>query len=202
MTLAVQIFIHSNPFVGIISDVAFNRIVSRAVYARAEDIQKRYMAGEYPRDSFSFTILDPTAPASTPSEDAIMVLALIGPEGADFAPNGLAKAIEHRDSGTECGVLVYTQKHRLPSGSFRYGFSVCLDGTYVGGSGETELQDRYQCTLLAADFNLRIDTTIKEWEEVHGPGRWFSEDNKPGRRITDALVSVMSSHPMSRPGTS
>lgn len=185
--LSGEVHIVSNPYSHMIPDDEFFRIVTGAVATRADDIWRRYQTGEYPRNCMGFVALDRTAPYWKPSDETVLVVATVGPEGQDFVPNAMAKAIEHRDKGVDCGVLVYTQKGRLAEGDFRYGFSVCIDGTYVGGSAQSELQDRYQVTLLAADFNYRVDSAIKAWEEKTGPGRWYCNENLPGERYAHAF---------------
>ena len=45
-----------------------------------------------------------------------------------------------------------------------------------GASGQTELQDRHQCTMLAADFNYAIGALRQRWESANGPGRWYLQE--------------------------
>lgn len=182
-----QVRVLRNPYSHMIPNEEFFNLVGEAVAARANDIAERYQADEYPRNSMGFVILDRTAPLQKPSDECVLVVAAVGPEGADFVPNAMAKAIEHRDKGVDCGVLVYTQKGRLAEGDFRYGFSVCIDGTYAGGSAQSELQDRYQVTVLVADLNYRVDSAIKTWEGKTGLGSlgcWYCNENLPGERYT------------------
>lgn len=187
-SLRGNIHIISNPYVDMIPDEEFFKLVAGVMADRADDIARRFVAGEYPRNSMGFVVLDRTAPLWKPSDKCVLIVAAIGDEGKDFVSNAMAKAIEHRDHGVDCGVLVYTQKGRLAEGDFRYGFSVCIDGLYVGGSAQSELQDRYQCTLLAADLNYRVDSAIKAWEEKTGKGSWYCNENLPGRRYANPLA--------------
>jgi hypothetical protein len=182
-----------SPWPDAIEDDDYRDLIEEVVRARAQDIKLRHAVGEYPRDSFAFVLLDPTASRRADPRDIILAIAWIGPEGGKYIANALAKVFEHWDSGDECGTLVYTQKHRLPGGSFRYGFSVCIDGTYDGGSGETELQDRYQCTVFAADFNHRVGTLIKEWEAKVGKGSWYNDLDQPDDRFQAIVDTVVSS---------
>lgn len=180
MTLQVRVHIFNNPYPYTIP--AFADLFSSAVRARADDIERRHAAGEFERNQMAFSVLDPTRPPSASDEAVVLALALVG-EGADFfAPNALAKAFALHDHGAEGSALVTTDTHRLPDGSFRFGGAVEVAGTIVGGSGQTELQDRYQCSLLAADLNYAIGTARKAWEAVNGPGRWFrAEQAAPDR---------------------
>lgn len=182
-----------HPYFQLFPDDTFQELLSDVVRQRGLDIQTRCASGEYSRDSMGFVILDPTASISTPSLQAILAIASVGPTGKDFLVNALAKVVEHRDRGVECGVQVYTRPHMLADGDFRYGYSVLLDGTYVGGSGLTEYEDRYQCTLLAADFNLRVAKARKSWEEIQGKGRWYCNQDEPGNQYTETLEQLVPS---------
>jgi hypothetical protein len=182
MPLSLEIRVITNPYVRSIPDSEFVTIIRAAAEARAEDIERRSQNGEYTRASMSFVILDPTAPSWKPSEDAVLAMIIIGPDGRDFLPNAAAKAIEHRDHSADCGVLVYAQSHRLADGDFRFGFSACVEGTYVGGSGLSEIQDRYQATVLAADINYRIAEARQKWAEKNTDGYWFGNQHEPAER--------------------
>jgi hypothetical protein len=182
MPLSLNIRVVTNPYSRSIPDTDFTAIIRAAAEARAEDIERGSRRGEYPRESMSFVILDPTAPSWKPSRDAVLALIVIGPDGISFLPNAAAKAIEHRDHGTDCGVLVYAQNHRLTDGDFRFGFSVCLEGLYVGGSGLSEIQDRYEATVLAADINYRITAARERWAEKHADGYWFGDQHRPSEQ--------------------
>jgi hypothetical protein len=176
-----------NPYEQTIPSVEFDSILDQLFSVRAEDVARRYAGGEYARDSMSFVILDPTAPNSAAAEDIVLVVGCVGPTGMAYAPNAMAKVAAHRDHGIDGGILVYTQNHRLADGSFRAGFSVSIDGTQVGASGQTEAQDRYQATVLAADFNYRVVLARERWATQHGPGRWYAAKEEPPQRFLRAL---------------
>jgi hypothetical protein len=182
MPLSLDIRLVTNPYASSIPNPEFYEIIRSAAEARAEDIERGRWVGEYTRASMSFVVLDPTAPSWKPSEDALLALIVIGTDGMSFLPNAAAKAIEHRDHGADCGVLVYAQNHRLADGDFRFGYSACLEGMYVGGSGLTEIQDRYQATVLAADINYRITAARQKWAEIHTDGYWFGDEHEPADR--------------------
>lgn len=179
-----------NPYPHTFPDDTFHEMLVDIVEDRAADIEKRHADGEYGRLSMGFVIMDPTAAISTPSLRAVMALASVGPEGDDFIPNALAKAVVTRDRGVECGAQVYSLPHMLADGDFRYGFAASVDFTLGGGSGLTEIQDRYQTTLLLADYNLRVATARKAWSEEQGQGRWYCNQNEPGDQYTAFLKSI------------
>ena len=183
MSLDCQVFILRNPYSETIGDAAFRALLESIIRTRAAEIEERFGAGEYERNRMSFTILDPTAPREAIADDIVMAVALIGPEADFFAPNAMAKAFCYRDSGLEACALINGQNHRLADGSFRFGGAAEVAGTIVGGSGQTELQDRYQCTVLAADFNYRIAMARKQWEEANGPGRWYASEQVAAKRF-------------------
>jgi hypothetical protein len=161
------------------------------IRARAGDIETRFNAGEFGRNQMSFVLLDPTAPSGAPADDIVMAVALVGSESNFFAPNALAKAFCYRDHGADGTAIVGAENHRLADGSFRFGGAVCVAGTIVGGSGQTELQDRYQCTLLAADFNYLVAMARKKWEESHGPGRWYLNEQVAGVRFSRIVEKIL-----------
>lgn len=184
-----------SPYPHSVPDKQFLEIISNAVMHRAKEIEQWYDDGVATRNSFAFCLLDPTAPLWKPTDDCVLAVATIGPVGEQFLPNAIAKAFEQRDHGVDCGVLTYVQKHRSPDGDFRWGFSVNLDGTIVGGSGLTEYQDRYQCILLAAEFNYGIWSDRTAWEKVHpkegDPSwSWYCDTNEPGERYDPETVEV------------
>lgn len=173
----------TNPYPHTFPDDTFHDMLVDIAEDRAADIEQRHADGEYSRDSMGFVLMNPTAAISTPSMQAILAVISVGPTGKDFIPNALAKAVSTRDRGVECGAQVYSLPHMLPDGSFRYGYAAVVDGTIDGGSGLTEYQDRYQGTLLAADYNLRTADARKIWSEEQGPGRWYNNQNEPGERF-------------------
>lgn len=184
MVLEQQVYVLRQPYQDTIPEAAFQALLEDAARARAGDIEARHAAGEFERDRMSFVILDPTAPGSASADDIVLAVITIGPEGDFFAPNAMAKAFCLRHTGLDGATAVATQNHRLPDGSFRFGGTVDLAGTIVGGSGQTELQDRYQSTLLAADFNYAVALARKRWEEAKGPGRWYLDEQAPPDRFS------------------
>ncbi len=174
MALKYEVHISRNPYSDTIGEDGLRSLLDAAIAARAQDIESRHLAGEYERDRMAFVLLDPTAPRGRAADDIVLALALIGAEADFFAPNAIAKAFCQHDLGMEGCAVIQSQNHRLADGSFRFGGAIEVGGTVVGGSGQTEIQDRYQCTLLAADFNYRVAVCRKEWEEANGPGRWYS----------------------------
>ncbi len=191
MTNEYQVHILRNPYAETIPDQEFAALLDSVIEVRAADIEERNQCGEYPRNRMSFTILDPTAPNSAPADDIVLAIATIGQGGDFFAPNAMAKAFGYRDHGADGAVIVGTQNHRVADGAFRFGGAVEIAGTIVGGSGQTPLQDCYQSTLLAADFNYRVTRARSNWEKAHGPGRWYLvEQTVPSRfaRIVDEVL--------------
>ena len=191
MGLEQQVFVLRHPYQQTIPDDDFQGLLERAVRARAEDIEARHQTGEYERNRMSFIVLDPTAPSGAPADDIVLAIVVIGPEGDFFAPNAMAKAFCLRDHGIEGAAVVAMQNHRLPDGSFRHGGAVEVAGTIVGGSGQTPLQDRYQSTLLAAEFNYSVAYARQQWEETNGPGRWYLTEQAPPARFTDIVKKAL-----------
>jgi hypothetical protein len=183
VALEYQVHVFRNPYRETIPDEEFQSLLDGAVAARAEDIKLRHAAGEFERNQMAFVVLDPTVPAGARADEIVLAIAMIGPGADFFAPNAMAKAFCLRDHGADASVLVITRNHLLADGSFRFGGAVELAGTIVGGSGQTELQDRYQCTLLAADFNYSVAMGRKAWEQSHGPGRWYLNEQAPDARF-------------------
>jgi hypothetical protein len=191
VALDYEVHISRNPYSETIPDEAFRLLVGAAIGARASDIGARFDTGEYERNRMAFVLLDPTAPSGALADDIVLAIALVGSEADFFAPNALAKAFCYRDHGAEGSALMHTQNHRLADGSFRFGGAVEVGGTIVGGSGQTELQDRYQCTLLAADFNYAVAMGRKSWEESHGPGRWYLNEQVADVRFSRIVERVL-----------
>lgn len=183
MGLENQVYVLSNPYQDTIPDEGFQVLLDSAIQARADDIEARHGSGEYERNRMSFIILDPTAPEGARADDIVLAIGVIGPEGDFFAPNAMAKAFCLRDTGLDGAAVVATQNHRLADGSFRHGGAVEIAGTIVGGSGQTPLQDRYQSTLLAAQFNYSIAHARERWEAANGPGRWYATEQAPSPRF-------------------
>jgi hypothetical protein len=191
VALEQQVHILRHPYPDTIPDEEFRALLDDAVRARAIDIEARHAAGEFERDRMSFTILDPTAPAGALADDIVLAIVIIGEGGDFFAPNAMAKAFCLRDHGHDGNAVVPTQNHRLADGSFRHGGAVEVAGTIVGGSGQTPLQDRYQSTLLAADLNYAVAMARLRWEEAHGPGRWYLNEQAPDRRFSRIVEKAL-----------
>lgn len=187
MTIQWEVRIRSNPYKETIPDRQFAQVVRACVAARADDVAARARSGEFGRDSMAFVVLDPTTARRRPGEQAILFVAEVGPDGAKFLPNASAKAFEHWDLGADCGVLVYVQNHRLADGRFGFGFSVELDGTIVGASGESELQDRFEAVCLAAELNYRIGAARADFDAA-GKQEWYAVPSRP-----DPLVRCVAS---------
>ncbi len=191
MGLEQQVYVLRHPYHETIPDDEFRSLLEVAIRARAEDIEARFRTGEYERNRMSFTLLDPTAPVSALADDIVLAIANIGPEGEFFAPNAMAKAFCLRDHGLEGAAVVAMQNHRLADGSFRHGGAVEIAGTIVGGSGQTPLQDRYQSTLLAAQFNYSVAYAREKWQEANGPGRWYLREQAPPSRYDDIVKKAL-----------
>jgi hypothetical protein len=193
VTLEVKVNIVRHPYQETIPGAGFRELLEDAIRARAEDIETRHASGEYERDRMAFVILDPTEPTAALADDIVMAIGLIGEEADFFAPNALAKAFCLRDHGTDGTAVVATQNHRLADGSFRHGGAAEVAGTIVGGSGQTPLQDRYQATLLAADFNYAVAASRLAWEEIHGPGRWYVNEQGAAERFSKIVAAALDS---------
>lgn len=191
MPLQLDVSLGVNPYSETIPDDALAMLLASAGRARATDIEARHRSGDYERDRMSLVILDPTAPPARPADDMVVALLSIGAEGDFFAPNAMAKAFCQREHGADGTVVVVGQNHRVADSSFRFGGAVDIDGTIVGASGQTPLQDRFQATLLAADFNYAIAYARSRWENEHGPGRWYLDEQSPPQRFTD-IIGAMS----------
>jgi hypothetical protein len=81
----------------------------------------------------------------------------------------------------------------LPTVLFRFGGAVEVAGTLVGASGQTELQNRHQCSLLAADFNYAVGAARKRWEDENGPGRWYLREQAAAARFRSIIAQVIPS---------
>ena len=180
--------IGANPYDHTFPDSEFQQMLEQLATETEATILKGFDSGKYSRNSFGIVLLDPTAPLWKPSSECILATVSIGAEGNFFTTNACAKVMEHRDHGVECGIMVYAANHMLTDGDFAYGFSVCLNGTYAGGSGETELQDRFLVTKFVNKFNYEVDAKRAEWREVNPDNRWYCNQNEPSTRYTNALI--------------
>ena len=169
---------------------SFDAMLESIIGQRAMDINAKHADGLYPGNSVGLVLLDPTAPPSISSENAVMAYFVVGEEGERFLPNALAKACEHRDHQASAGSVLYSQPHRLADGDFRWGHSAEVEGTIVGVSGLSEIQDRYQGQLFAAEFNYEIARFRLEWAKAHPGGDWFNDQDKPGKRYAGTLDQV------------
>jgi hypothetical protein len=167
VSIQVEARINRSPYGDVLPDPWFENLVWDLLFNVAELIESSYQDGSISRDSFGLCILDPTAPLWEPSRDCVLVTAAIGEEGRWFVHNAMAKAISTRDAGTEWGQLLYSQPHRIPSDSFRWGFAANVDGTIVGGSGLKEQDDKGVCQVAGTVFNNMIAESFAEWEERH-----------------------------------
>ena len=182
-----KIKLYRNPYGHSVTDEQLMRVLRELAEERATEIQSRYEAGKYKRNSMGFAILDPTAPLQKKSDETLLATIVIGPEGPKYEVNGLTKAITHRDYGMDCGVPAHTQKHRLPDGSFKWGYSVDINGTIVGASGLLETEDRYQGNELANGFNCKITDLRTRWEADNPGKNWWCNFDKPLGRFTEIL---------------
>ena len=170
----------------------FDHLLHKLAQRRAEDIESRFSSGEYNNNSVGFVLFDPTAPRSLyPPEKAVLALIEVGPDGRSYLVNGLAKGCEHLSHGTSAGTQVYTQIQRLPDGSFRYGHSAEIEGTIVGVSGLSEIQDRFQAQLLAAEFNYEIAYWRARWLAEHSDIHWYGNDDSPAGHYTRFLAETL-----------
>ncbi len=184
-----QIMIYRTPYSNFMDNNTFKEIIRQIITDRAEALARLHASGEYSRPSMGYAILDPTAPADIPTSQTLMVLAEVGPEGERFGINARAKAFEHRNLNANCGVGVFVSQHRLQQGAFRFGFSADVDGTIVGASGASSIQDRREATILGADFNYRVQQFIEKWKNAkeNKEGWWMNNDNIPDRRYTEEI---------------
>lgn len=190
MTLTTTVHVVLNPYGETIAGTEFEALLERVAVARADDIEQRHRSGEYERDRMAFALLDPTAAPSVAADDIVLATVLIGEEADFFAPNALAKAFCLRDHGADGMVVIASENHRAADGSFRFGGAVDIAGTVVGGSGQTPLQDRHQSTLFAADFNYQVATAREAWEQEHGWGRWYLNEQAVDRRIQSVMNRI------------
>lgn len=188
--LPTRIRFAHNPYADTIPDPQFEALVTACVQRRAADIIERFESGEYSRDKIAFVVLDPTAPQFRETDDCILFVAIVG-EAEFFAPNAYAKVAARRDHGVGDGELVYAHPHRLADGSFRFGYSVNVDGTLVGASGQTEIQDRYQATVLAADLNYQLTATRQEWARDFVGERWYAAEQVAPARFRTVIENLL-----------
>lgn len=193
MTIPFTVRVFKNPYDHRVPDRHFVSLMNGLASRIATALEVGFSNQTYERNSLSVVILDPTLPLWAPTDTkAVLATISIGDEGDDRLINALAKAKEHRDHGEEAGVLRYTMPHRLRDGDFRYGYSVCVDGTYVGVSALKEFQDRELATQLAADFNAAIFTATVAWDAGHPNHRWFCDLDEPSQRYQVIIENLES----------
>jgi hypothetical protein len=183
---AFKLKVLSNPYPHTIPDVELYRMLDEIATNLHVEVFNRYGSGEFKRNSLGLCLMNPTAPRSTPPQNAILALLAVGLEGPDFLPNGVGKAFEHWQHGEDCGTLAYVKPYLLPDGSFVYGHSVDVEGTIVGASGATEAQDRFLATCFGAEFNYRVTDARKAWRAENPDSKWFCDQNLPDKAFTAA----------------
>jgi hypothetical protein len=193
VNMPITIRIINNPWPHTVPNHRLLEILRGIAEEAAERIKQRHTAGIYEKPKLAIVILDPTAPQSRPSEDAILAIILIGEGAQDNLCNALSKAFEQRDHGRNIGAMATAHSHLLPDGAFRYGHSFEVDSTMGGASGLTQKQDRDEGTTIASSFNRGIQEAREQWEEATGdPGDyyWFCDQNLPEARVKKAAQLV------------
>jgi hypothetical protein len=175
MSLDVKVTIVHNPYPDTVPDDKLRYAITQA----AEDLADELEIGEYRRNAIAFCVMDPTAGVRVDNRNAVMALVTIG-DARGFLDNAVAKAFEHRDYGDNCGVLRYTQLHRLPDGTFVFGHSANVDGTIVGGSALLEIEDRWAAFNFGSRINLAIQRIREKWLKDHPHHKWFAYNGAPG----------------------
>jgi hypothetical protein len=191
-----------NPWSHTVPGETLMAILTKVAQSRAKHVEKMHEVGEWKRDSLGLAILDPTAPISLPSSEALLATISIGPEGDRFVVNAVAKAVEHRDKGQLAGYGVYTDLTQTADGDFTYGFSTQVDNTIGGASGQSELQDACEAGHALVSFNYWIRDVRNGWREAYPGNRWFSHVDEPDETYTamaeDDVIAVNSSDIESR----
>lgn len=180
----IGIKVLSNPWLHSVGGDGLMTIIHRVAVARAAHVAKQFAAGDYKRESLGLAIMNPSAPISADSMDALLATVAIGPEGDSFVPNAIAKAVQHRDSGQLAGYGVYVDLTRTQDGDFCYGFSTQVDDTIAGASGQSELQDACEAGHAAVTFNYLLRSHRKEWVDAHSGNRWFCNIDEPAGLYT------------------
>lgn len=187
--LETRVRVFLNPWSDTVPNGQLFQIVQMVADKRAEHIERQFQAGEYERDSFGLVILDPTAPVSRPSSETLLAAIEIGPNGEHCLPNGIAKAVWHRDHGQPAGYGVYVDLTTSADGDFCWGFSTQVDNTIGGGSGQNELQDACEVGHALVTFNFLVRQARKAWfdERAKADARpsWFCNQNEPAVLYTE-----------------
>ena len=179
-----------NPWEHTVPTMELEVILATIAAETAERLVKRYRSGLYEVPALAIVILDPTAPPSRESEQAVLAVVIIGDDAVECVPNAFSKAFEHRDHGIDNGAMVMAHSHLLPDGAFRHGHSACVDGTIGGASALTTVQDRAECTIFLAQLNLAVQERRTAWEtNVGNPSHadWFCNENLPEERVKRAI---------------
>lgn len=156
-------------------------IAAKLEYRLQSDLPK------FVRPSLGLVLMDPTVPW-LPGVEAVLAYVAIGPEGAKYTPNALAKAVDHHNLGQDCGISAYVQMHRQSDGCFLYGHSAKVDETIVGASAQSEIDDRRLAACFAADFNAEVCAALKLWKEQHPDHKWRCNQNTPREDLLSAMT--------------
>jgi len=194
MAPGIVVRLFANPWPESVPTERLTQILETVARHRAEDLEERAASGEYAHAMISIAILDPTAPLTRPTDEALLAVIEIGEGAANATPNALGKACAHRDHGVDFGTLLMAQRHRIADGEFRRGLSSDVNGTITGASGLTGIQDQFQAGVAAAELNYGVGAARIEWEETNS-FRWSTSDGQPSERYRalahrDALVTV------------
>ncbi len=172
-------------------------LIMRAAAVKADGrLQGMIVAGEVEdgRDSFGAVFFDPTRPRHvTCLADRILATIELGPNGAKFLPNGLAKADAHDRHGLPNGELVKEASHCLGNNDFAWGNSAEYRRAIGGGSGLSAKQDRDMVYGMLKDFYDPIRHRRDDWladQRTKASHGWYNPSNAPGQEYQDALAAV------------
>lgn len=178
--------LYNNPYDPQLSNRELAEILMIVRDKLGELIQAGYEDEKYSRESFAATFSDPTSPHWELTEERLLGSVFAGPNGADFLPNSIGKVCSHLDRNMEAGEQIHTNRHMVPSGEFRYGYTVEVRGIVAGGSGATERQDqelaRTLAELLATELCNALHAKDAEAASALPDGevlRWTTPDNNP-----------------------
>ena len=197
-TLPCVVKVLANPYPHTIPESEFRLLVVMVAHRLRDQIYADHNgleAGQFShlkRPSLGVCLMNPTLPRHTPPEDAVLALIAIGPEGEDYLVNGVGKAVEHWETGQDCGISAYVQLHRLPDGSFIFGHSAEVDGTIAGASAASEQQDRSMAARVAAEFNSLVGDTIRRWQAANPENKWRCNVDKPRALFTEIAALLHS----------
>jgi hypothetical protein len=175
-----RIRVYQNPWEHTVPNDTLVLILETIASERAESVARQLATGTYQRDSLGLAILNPAAPDWQPSDEALLATIAIGLEGERLVLNAIAKAVMHRDKGKIAGYGAYVDLTQSQDGDFTWGFSSQVDGTIVGASGQTELQDAYEAGHAAVEFNYEIRDARRSWfDRQESKPRWFCNVDQP-----------------------